>query len=78
MNKTLPKLLRRTVFVLGVMGSLLTAEDSFAQKKKKRDRETAAPAPAAPRPNAAPSNGPKPYNEVITSKAMTKEGLFKP
>ncbi len=78
MNKTLPKLLRRTTFVLGVMGSLLYAEDSFAQKKKKKNQETpvaAAPAPA-PRP-AAPANGPKPYKEVITAKAKTKGGLFK-
>ncbi|MBA4299956.1 MAG: zinc-dependent metalloprotease [Cyclobacterium sp.] len=77
MNKTLPKLLRRTAFVLGVMGSLLTAEDSFAQKKKKKGEETPADAPAAPRPSTPPSNGPKPYKEVITAKAKTKEGLFK-
>lgn len=77
MNKTLPKLLRRTAFVLGVMGSLLSAEDSFAQKKKKKGEETPAAAPAAPRPSAPPSNGPKPYKEVITAKAKTKEGLFK-
>jgi len=77
MDKTLPKLLRRSAFVLGVMGSLLSAEDSFAQKKKKKDQETPAAAPAAPRPAAAPANGPKPYKEVITAKAKTKDGLFK-
>lgn len=76
MNKTLPKLLRRTAFVLGVIGSLLLAEDSFAQKKKKKGQETPAAAPAATRPQA-PANGPKPYKEVITAKAKTKEGLFK-
>ncbi|WP_407640254.1 zinc-dependent metalloprotease [Algoriphagus alkaliphilus] len=59
------------------MGSLLTAEDSFAQKKKKKGEETPADAPAAPRPSTPPSNGPKPYKEVITAKAKTKEGLFK-
>ncbi|WP_370871171.1 zinc-dependent metalloprotease [Algoriphagus sp.] len=59
------------------MGSLLSAEDSFAQKKKKKGEETPAAAPAAPRPSAPPSNGPKPYKEVITAKAKTKEGLFK-
>nr|WP_111669132.1 zinc-dependent metalloprotease [Algoriphagus litoralis] len=75
MNSTLPKLLRRTAFVLGVMGSLFYAEDSLAQKKKKKGKETPVAAPA-PKP-AAPSNGPKPYKEVITAKAKTKEGLFK-
>lgn len=77
MNKTLPKLLRRTAFVLGLMGTLLSAEDSFAQKKKKKGQEAPVPvAPARPQ-NGGPSNGPKPYKEVITAKAKTKEGLFK-
>ncbi|WP_394335834.1 zinc-dependent metalloprotease [Algoriphagus litoralis] len=57
------------------MGSLFYAEDSLAQKKKKKGKETPVAAPA-PKP-AAPSNGPKPYKEVITAKAKTKEGLFK-
>jgi hypothetical protein len=73
---TLPKLLKRTAFVVGVMGSLLSAEDSFAQKKKKKDQETPAAAAPAPKP-PTPSNGPKPYKEVITAKAKTKDGLFK-
>lgn len=77
MNKTLPKLLRRTAFVLGVMGSLLAAEDSFAQKKKKKGQETPVAAPAAPRTPNGPANGPKPYKEVITAKAKSKVGLFK-
>ncbi len=77
MNKTLPKLLRRTAFVLGVMGSLLAAEDSFAQKKKKKGQETPVAAPAAPRTPNGPANGPKPYKEVITAKAKSKDGLFK-
>ena len=34
MNTPFPKLLRRTAFVLGLMGALLQAEDSFAQRKK--------------------------------------------
>ena len=80
MNKTLPKLLRRTAFVFGVMGALISSEDTFAQKKKKKDdSKPAATAPAAPaRPqNGGNNNGPKPYKEVITNKAKTKEGLFK-
>ena len=83
MNTPFPKLLRRTAFVLGLMGAMLQAEDSFAQKKKKKDADT--PAPAAPPPTrpggpgapGAPANGPKPYKEVITAKAKTKVGLFK-
>jgi hypothetical protein len=83
MNTPFPKLLRRTAFVLGLMGALLQAEDSFAQRKKKKDEAT--PAPAAPAPGrfgapgalGAPANGPKPYKEVITAKAKTKAGLFK-
>jgi hypothetical protein len=76
MYNTLPKLLRRTAFVFGVLGSLLYAEDSFAQKKKKKGKETPATATAASKPST-PANGPKAYNEVITAKAKTKEGLFK-
>src|SRR5690606_14332142 len=77
MNKTLPKLLRRTAFALGVMGTLLSAQDSFAQKKKKKGQEQSVPtAPAKPQSNG-PANGPKPYKDVITAKAKTKEGLFK-
>ena len=36
MNTPFPKLLRRTAFVLGLMGAMLQAEDSFAQKKRKK------------------------------------------
>ena len=69
--------------MLGLMGALFQAEDSFAQRKKKKDEATPAPAAPAPgRPGApgapgAPANGPKPYKEVITAKAKTKVGLFK-
>ncbi len=79
MNKTLPKLLRRSLFALGLAGALLHAEDSLAQKKKKKGAETpAAAAPAAARPqNGGNNNGPKPYKEVITAKAKSKDGLFK-
>ena len=65
--------------MLGLMGAMLQAEDSFAQKKKKKGAETpapAVPAPARPAGPGAPVNGPKPYKEVITAKAKTKAGLF--
>lgn len=77
MKNTLPKLLKRFTLILGMLGVLLYAEDSFAQKKKKKDsKET--PAAPAPRPqNGSAATGPKPYKEVITAKAISKEGLFK-
>lgn len=34
-------------------------------------------APGMARPQGAPSQGPKPYKEVITSKAVTQSGMFK-
>jgi hypothetical protein len=78
MYKTVPKLLRRTTFALGLLGALLSAGDSLAQKKKKKGEETPAAAAPAPRPQAnGPATGPKSYKEVITPKAKSKEGLFK-
>lgn len=77
MRNTIPRLLRRLTLVVGVMGVMLYSTDSFAQKKKKKDakKETTAPAtPAKPKGN---ESDPKPYKEVITAKAKTKDGLFK-
>lgn len=77
MRNTIPRLLRRLTLVVGVMGVMFYSTDSFAQKKKKKDakKETAAPAtPAKPKGN---DSDPKPYKEVITAKAKTKDGLFK-
>ncbi|WP_339701198.1 zinc-dependent metalloprotease [Algoriphagus aquimarinus] len=77
MRNTIPRLLRRLTLVVGVMGVMLYSMDSFAQKKKKKDakKETTAPAtPAKPKGN---ESDPKPYKEVITAKAKTKDGLFK-
>lgn len=62
-----------------MLGSMLFAEDAFAQRKKKKDANNA-PAQtvaAAPRPSAQAKPGPKPYAEIITDKAKSKEGLFK-
>lgn len=61
-----------------MLGSMLFAEDAFAQRKKKKDANNAPAqtAATAPRPSQAKS-GPKPYAEVITNKAKSKEGLFK-
>jgi hypothetical protein len=60
------------------MGMVFVSDEVFAQKKKKKDSKNApaaaAPAPARPAP---PKTGPKPYAEVITDKAKSKDGLFK-
>ncbi|MDX5337397.1 MAG: zinc-dependent metalloprotease [Cyclobacteriaceae bacterium] len=79
MKNSLPKLLKRTALVLGVVGAVMYSEDSLAQKKKKKDQTPPpAAAPAAARPqNGGNTNGPKPYKEVITAKAKTTSGLFK-
>lgn len=77
MNNTSPKLLKRFTLVLGMLGVLLYAEDSFAQKKKKKDSKETPAAPAARPQNGSAATGPKPYKEVITAKAKSKDGLFK-
>jgi hypothetical protein len=78
MKNTIPKLLRRLTLFLSVLGVLIYSEDSFAQKKKKKDTpsSTTVTPPARPQ-NGPPATGPKPYKEVITAKAKSKEGLFK-
>ncbi len=75
MKMTLPKFLKRLMLVVGVFGVMFYSEDSFAQRKKKKDAKNT-PAASAP---AKPSNtkGPKPYKEVITKEAESKDGLFK-
>ena len=75
MRNTLPKLFRGFTLLVGVLGVMLYSTDSFAQKKKKKDSKQEAPAtPAKPKGN---DSDPKPYKEVITSKAKSKDGLFK-
>jgi hypothetical protein len=58
-----------------ILTGLFGAENALAQKKKKEKQPETVAAPAPARP-ATPRSGPKPYQEVITSKAKTKEGLF--
>ncbi|WP_057938942.1 zinc-dependent metalloprotease [Algoriphagus resistens] len=74
MRNTLPKLLRRLTLVVGVFGVMCYSTDTFAQKKKKKDSKKETTAPAKPKGN---DSDPKPYKEVITSKAKSKDGLFK-
>ncbi len=78
MKNTLPKFLRRLMFLVGILGVMFYSEDSFAQRKKKKDAKNTPAAPAA-KPSNGNGNkkGPKPYKDVITKEAKTMEGLFK-
>ncbi|SDD69770.1 protein of unknown function [Algoriphagus faecimaris] len=78
MKNTLPKFLRRFTLMVGIFSVMFYSEESFAQRKKKKDAKNtpAATAPAKPQ-NGANAKGPKPYKEVITNKAKSKDGLFK-
>ncbi|WP_304516629.1 zinc-dependent metalloprotease [Cecembia rubra] len=81
MKKFTQMRLKTGVLFLLLMGISILSEDAFAQKKKKKDTpsQNAAPAtvtPPASRPAPA-RNGIKTYEEVITAKAKSKEGLFK-
>ncbi|MEN2280537.1 zinc-dependent metalloprotease [Algoriphagus sp. SE2] len=61
-----------------VLGIFMHAEDSFAQKKKKKNSKNEPAAPTAPaRPSNGSKSGPKPYKDVITKDAKSKDGLFK-
>jgi hypothetical protein len=76
MKKSIPKLIQRSALVLGMFGILLYSEGAFAQKKNKKDSKNA-PAAVAPVKPPAKTTGPKPYKEVITKNAKSKDGMFK-
>jgi hypothetical protein len=71
---------KRGFLFLLILGLVFVGEDAFAQKRKKKDAknqpEASAPAPPPVRPPVS-RNGIKPYAEVITAKAKSKDGLFK-
>ncbi|WP_268033569.1 zinc-dependent metalloprotease [Algoriphagus sp. PAP.12] len=79
MKHRLPKFLKRFTMLLGVLGIIFYSHDSFAQKKKKKNSKNATEAPATPpKPqNGGNNKGPKPYKDVITKEAKSKDGLFK-
>lgn len=79
MKKFTQMKLKSGLMFLLMLGMVFVGEDAFAQKKKKKDskNQPAAAAQATPPPRPqAPRNGIKPYSEVITAKAKSKEGLF--
>ena len=78
MKKFTQMYLRRGLTFLLLLGMVFVGDEAFAQKKKKKDSKNAPPAAAtAPARPAPPKSGPKPYAEVITDKAKSKDGLFK-
>ncbi|WP_192347669.1 zinc-dependent metalloprotease [Algoriphagus sp. Y33] len=77
MRSPIPKLLRRITLLIGLLGVMFYSTDSFAQKKKKKDSKKETSNPATPAKPKATDSEPKPYKEVITTKAKSKEGLFK-
>jgi hypothetical protein len=58
------------------MGFMLYSGDTLAQKKKKKDAKNTPAATVAPA-KPTKTTGPKPYGEVITKEAKSKDGLFK-
>lgn len=68
--------LRKGLTLLLLVGMVFVNDEAFAQKKRKKDSKNA-PATAAPARPTPPKTGPKPYAEVITDKAKSKNGLFK-
>jgi len=77
MRNTLPKLLRRLTLIFGMLGVIFYSPNAFAQKKKKKDAKKEITTPATPAKPKESDSGPKPYKEVITAKAKSKDGLFK-
>jgi hypothetical protein len=78
MKKFTQMYLRKGLAFLLLMGMIFVGDEAFAQKKKKKNSKNAPPAAAtAPARPAPPKSGPKPFAEVITDKAKSKDGLFK-
>lgn len=76
MRSSIPKLIRRFTLILGVIGFMLYSGDTLAQKKKKKDAKNTPAATVAPA-KPTKTTDPKPYGEVITKEAKSKDGLFK-
>ncbi|MCS4435633.1 zinc-dependent metalloprotease [Aquiflexum gelatinilyticum] len=78
MKKFTQMYLRKGLTFLLLIGMIFVGDEAFGQKKKKKNSKNAPPAAAtAPARPASPKSGPKPYEEVITDKAKSKDGLFK-
>ncbi|MCC9167564.1 zinc-dependent metalloprotease [Pontibacter harenae] len=60
-----------------LLAGAMLAPPAFAQKSKKKKNAKQETTAAAPTPQKRDDGKPKPYNEVITSKALTDDGMFK-
>jgi len=66
----------RKVFLLTVISLSCFAASAQKKKKDKDKGKEIAGAPAVVAPKPAPKKGPKPYDEVITKKAVTTRGMI--
>lgn len=66
----------RKIFLLAVIFLSCFAANAQRKKKDKDKGKEIAGAPAVVAPKPAPKKGPKPYDEVITKKAVTTRGLI--
>ncbi len=76
MKKFTQKRLSHGFGFLILLSMFFVSGDLLAQRKKKKDAKNTPAAQVPPPPRPTPKVGPKPYGEVITDKAKTKEGLF--
>ncbi|WP_194775105.1 zinc-dependent metalloprotease [Pararhodonellum marinum] len=72
----MPKYTKALVTGFFLFAVLLSGGEALAQKKKKKDKNATPTAQTSSKP-ANNQSGPKPYSEVITAKAKSKDGLFK-
>ena len=59
-----------------MLSALLCCTIAVTAKKRHKDKQPAPPAATPKADSAAGKKGPKPYNKVVTDKAVTRVGLF--
>ena len=69
-------MIRMHIKCLALACLLLVAASSITAQNKKKPATAPDSALKAPTPPAKPKSGPKPYKEIITTKAKTDSGLF--
>ncbi len=69
--------LRRSIFLMVVAGTLVTSVSAQNRRPVTPPSATDTTKPRTPlTPPAPPKPGPKPYKEIITDKAISRQGLF--
>lgn len=76
MKKFLQNDLKRVAVGILVLAAFIYSGDAFAQKKNRKNNKDQAVEQDTVSKSGATKNGIKPYSQVITSEAKTKEGLF--